>query len=55
LLACQFLIACQTDDNVEALRLQVLEADKNFNRMAQEKGIAKAFFFMTMSRCRGLW
>jgi ketosteroid isomerase-like protein len=45
LTAFLFLIACQAEDNGDALRLQVLEADKNFNRMAQEKGIAEAFIY----------
>ncbi|MFN3839374.1 MAG: YybH family protein [Cyclobacteriaceae bacterium] len=39
------LAACQANDDSEALRLEVLETDKNFNRMAQEKGIAAAFIF----------
>lgn len=39
------LTACHSDDSNEALRLQVLEVDKDFNRMAQEKGIAAAFIF----------
>lgn len=37
--------ACQQDENNETLRLQVLETDRNFSRMAQEKGIAEAFIF----------
>lgn len=37
--------ACQQDESSEALRLQVLETDRNFSRMAQEKGIAEAFIF----------
>jgi ketosteroid isomerase-like protein len=36
---------CQQVDNSETLRLQVLETDKSFNRMAEEKGIAEAFIF----------
>jgi ketosteroid isomerase-like protein len=43
--ACLLLVACQATDNSETLRLQVLETDRNFNRLAQEKGIAEAFIF----------
>lgn len=39
-----FLIACHAEDSGNA-HLDVLEADKNFNRMAQEKGIAEAFIY----------
>lgn len=38
------LSACQGEDT-ELLKQQILEADRNFNKMAQEKGIANAFLY----------
>lgn len=39
------VLSCWADENSETLRLQVIETDKSFNRMAQEKGIAAAFIY----------
>lgn len=36
--------ACQQEDT-EALKQQVLDADKNFSKMASEKGVAEAFLY----------
>lgn len=44
---CSFLLlaACQPEEDTDALKRQVIEADRNFNKMASEKGIAEAFIF----------
>jgi ketosteroid isomerase-like protein len=36
--------ACQTDDT-EELKQEVLSADRNFSKMASEKGVAEAFLY----------
>lgn len=36
--------ACQTD-NTEELKQEVLSADRNFSKMASEKGVAEAFLY----------
>jgi ketosteroid isomerase-like protein len=38
------LAACQQEDT-EELKRQIVEADRNFSKMASEKGIAEAFIF----------
>src|SRR6478735_12536516 len=38
------LSSCQQEDT-EALKQQVLDADKNFSKMASEKGVAEAFLY----------
>jgi len=37
--------SCQSKEDPETLKLQVLEADRSFNKMAQENGIEKAFIY----------
>jgi ketosteroid isomerase-like protein len=40
------LTACgSAGEDVERLKLEVVEADRNFNKRAQEKGIAEAFLY----------
>ena len=43
---CIFLIlgSCQTDDTSE-LKQQIIDTDRNFSKMASEKGIAQAFIY----------
>ena len=38
------LSSCQQEDN-EALKQQILDADRSFSKMAAEKGVAEAFLF----------
>jgi len=38
------LSSCQQEDN-EELRQQVMTADRNFSKMASEKGVAQAFLY----------
>jgi ketosteroid isomerase-like protein len=40
-----FLAACGAGEDVERLKMEVVEADRNFNKRAQEKGIAEAFLY----------
>jgi len=45
------LASCQSgEEDTNELRHQVLETDRNFNAMAQEKGIAKAFIYYADER-----
>lgn len=39
------LAACQAEEDTAALKQQVIEADRDFNKMATEKGIAEAFIY----------
>jgi ketosteroid isomerase-like protein len=40
------LTACGSgEEDVERLKMEVVETDRNFNKRAQEKGIAEAFIF----------
>lgn len=40
-----FLSACGSGEDVERLKMEVVEADRSFNKLAQEKGIAEAFTY----------
>jgi ketosteroid isomerase-like protein len=42
--------SCQSKEDPETLKQQVLEADRSFNKMAQEKGIEKAFIYYADER-----
>lgn len=37
--------ACKEEEDTEKLKWEVIEADRNFNKMASEKGIAEAFLY----------
>jgi ketosteroid isomerase-like protein len=39
------LVACQSEEDTNAKKQQVIEADRNFSKMAAEKGIAEAFIY----------
>lgn len=39
-----FMSSCQQDDT-EELKQQVMDADRSFNKMASEKGVAEAFLY----------
>lgn len=49
LFAVILIVACQAEDT-EKLKQEVIEADRNFNTMAQEKGIAQAFLYYADER-----
>lgn len=49
LFAAILLVACQSEDT-EKLKQEIIEADRNFNIMAQEKGIAQAFIYYADER-----
>ena len=40
-----FLSGCGAAEDVERLKMEVVEADRSFNKRAQEKGIAEAFLY----------
>lgn len=39
------LSACQSEENTDELKREVMEADRNFSKMATEKGVAEAFIY----------
>jgi hypothetical protein len=39
------LSACQSEEDTSELRREVMEADRNFSKMAAQKGVAEAFIF----------
>jgi ketosteroid isomerase-like protein len=45
LMATVFALSCQPSTTDAELREEVLEADRNFSKMAGEKGIAEAFIY----------
>lgn len=49
LVAAIVLVACQAEDT-EKLKQEIIEADRSFNTMAQEKGIAQAFIYYADER-----
>jgi hypothetical protein len=44
------MASCQSTEDSETLKQQVLEADRDFSKMAQEKGIEKAFIYYADER-----
>jgi len=45
-----FLSCCQQPEDTNALKQEVLETDRSFNKMATEKGIAEAFIYYADER-----
>lgn len=39
------LIACREEEDTEKLKQEILQADRDFSKMASEKGIAEAFIY----------
>lgn len=39
------LSACQSEEDTSKLKREVMEADRNFSKMATEKGVAEAFIY----------
>jgi ketosteroid isomerase-like protein len=37
--------ACRQEENTDVLRSEIIEADRDFSKMASEKGIAEAFLY----------
>ncbi|MBK7500463.1 MAG: hypothetical protein IPI19_15595 [Ignavibacteriales bacterium] len=40
-----FCVSCDHKSNKEQLKQEVLKAEKSFEKMCEEKGIAEAFYF----------